>query len=319
MARILLFGYYGFGNFGDELLLASIKQHLSDHDLTVISGNCKQTENLHQLKAISRKQFWLNPGSYDIFLVGGGSILQNTTSNRSLIYYLGAIKRAQHLGMDVYLMAQGLGPLRGIWSQMALKSLRGIHLTVRDRQSLTIAQNCGLKADLVADLALSYSNYPPKKQGKVIGIALRDGFGLNSFLQLDWLLTDNIEKRLFAFHNKDYELCLKVARFLPNAHTVKMEKLQDLEYFSDLELLWGMRLHSLIVATAMGIPALGISYDPKVTAFCEEAGISWHLPGIRPKKEWFRSGDTGNLIKRSETAWQLFRDCTKAGTSGHSI
>ncbi len=319
MARILLFGYYGFGNFGDELLLASIKQNLSDHDLTVVSGNCEHTEKLHQLKAISRKQFWLNPGSYDLFLVGGGSILQNTTSNRSLIYYLGAVKRAQQLGMDVYLMAQGLGPLKGIWPQMALKSLKGIPLTVRDKQSLTIAQNCGLEAELVADLALSYSNYPLKKQGKTIGIALRDELGFNFFSQLDWLLDDNKEIRLFAFHNRDYELCLKVARLLPNAHSVKMEKLQDLEYFSDLELLWGMRLHSLIVATAMGIPALGISYDPKVTAFCEEAGLSWHLPGIMPKKEWFRSGDSGILIKRSETAWQLFRSYTKAGTSGHSI
>jgi len=317
VARILLFGYYGFGNFGDELLLATIKEHLCDHDLTVISGNCQQTEKLHQLKAISRKQFWLNPGSFDLFLVGGGSIFQNITSNRSLIYYLYSLKRAQQLGMDVYLMAQGLGPLRGTWAKQALKSLKGIPLTVRDRKSLVLAQNCGLKADLVADLALSYSNYPPKGKGEIIGVALRDGFSINH--KLDWLLSFNKEIRLFAFHIKDYELCLKVARLLPRAHIVKMERLEDLEYFSDLKFLWGMRMHSLIAALAMGIPALGISYDPKVTALCDEAGLKWHLPQVTPQKEWIKSVDSGILIKRSETAWQLFRSYTEAGTSGYSV
>ncbi|MFA6693927.1 MAG: polysaccharide pyruvyl transferase CsaB [Bacillota bacterium] len=314
MARILLFGYFGYGNFGDELLIASIKENLPDHNLTVISGNPKETEDLHQIKAISRRQFWHDLGSFDLLLVGGGGVLQNITSNRSLFYYLAAIKRAQSLGVDVYLMAQGLGPFKKNLCypliNRGIRSLKGLELTVRDEESLKIANQFGLEADLVADLALSYTNYPKRQKSdsskKVIGVSVKEGFVLET---CKWLQSfgNQVQIRLFAFHKEDHGVCLEVEHLLQNAHTIKMEKFSDLQYFSDIDFLWGMRLHALVVAAAMGIPAIGISYDPKVESSCSEVGFSWHNLQTIPKEEWIRSGDASKLIKRSEKAWDLFR------------
>jgi len=317
MAKILVFGYYGFGNFGDELLLASIKENLTEHDLVVVSEDPQNTEKLHGLESISRNQFWKDPGKHDIFLLGGGSILQNVTSHRSLAYYLMALKRAQKAGMDLYLMSQGIGPIRGSIANYAVSSmLKGLPLTVRDFASLIVANDLGLEAHLVADLAFGYSGYPLKNNGDMVGVAIKDGFEIDKGVA--WLKTFEREIRLLAFHKDDLNLCLKVEKLLPHAHTVRVKELKDLAFLTDLEFLWGMRLHSLVVAVSMGIPAIGISYDPKIRALCRETGLAWHLPGELPKKEWIRSGKADTLICRSDRAWQLFREYTEARTPWHS-
>jgi len=317
VAKILIFGYYGYGNFGDELLLATLKAHLKEHELVIVSGDPVNTEKLHEIKAISRKMFWQRPGQHDLFLLGGGSLLQNSTSNRSLVYYLAAIERAKLAGMDVYLMAQGLGPLKGWWPKIAIpRVLKQTPLTVRDRQSLEIARGLKLKADLVADLALSYENYPQKKSNQFIGVAPKKGF-INK-ANINWLLSFEREIRLFAFHRQDHELCFKLEKLLPRAHSVLLEKPSDLEQMAELDFLWGMRLHSLIIAVAMGIPALGISYDPKVAAFCQEANLCWHQIDQLPQKEWIRSGGKQELTSRAKKNWQLFDKYIKTSTSGHS-
>lgn len=317
MAKILIFGYYGYGNFGDELLLATLKDHLKEHDLVVVSGDPVSTEKLHEIKAISRKMFWQRPGQHELFLLGGGSLLQNATSNRSLAYYLAAIERAKLAGMDVYLMAQGLGPINGWWPQIVIpRVLKEIPLTVRDKQSLEIAKGLQLKADLVADLAISYESYPKKKSRQFIGVAPKKGFITQA--NINWLLSFEREIRLLAFHRQDHELCFKLEKLLPRAHTVLLEKPSDLEQMAELDFLWGMRLHSLIIAVAMGIPALGISYDPKVAAFCQEANLCWHQIEQLPQKEWIRSGEKQELTSRAKKNWQLFANYIKAPTSGHS-
>jgi len=328
MGKVLVFGYYGFGNFGDELLVAAIKEHLQDHDLTVVSGNPKETEKIHELKAISRKDFWKNPGSYDILLLGGGGLLQSVTSNRSLLYYLAAVRWARAKGLSVYLMAQGLGPFKKgpIYPlvDLGMRSLKGLEISVRDKKSKDLAASFGLEADLVADLALTYTGFPTRKTGegtkRVIGIAPKAGFDVR---QIRWLESfgDETTVRLFAFHKDDHRVCLEVEKLLKDAHTIKMEKTQDLENFADIDFLWGMRLHSLIVAAKMGIPAIGISYDPKVEQFCREVGFAWHSPETMPKEEWIRSGNATELIQRAEKAWALFRSYaeTQANrTPGHS-
>lgn len=326
--KILVFGYYGFGNFGDELMLRTIKEHLNNHDITVVSNDPKTTENLHSIKSISRRKFWLNPGKYDLFLLGGGTLLQNTTSNRSLYYYLEAIKRAKALGMEVYLLAQGLGPLTGrlgqsFWPRLIYKTLDGVPITVRDNQSLQLAKKIGLKANLVSDLALSFTGFPQKvikdssdrTKKEIIGISVRDNCGFTLGDNLDWLLDNskNVEKeiRLLAFHKDDYQLCLMLENLLPNSYTVLIQEINDLNYFADLDLLWGMRLHSLVIAVAMGIPAMGISYDPKVAAFCQDAMLNWHLPNEAPRKEWVKLGDRDSLLARSKRSWQLLGDYIK--------
>ena len=119
MCKILISGYYGFGNAGDEALLSSILQALLEleprAEITVISGNPVETMSTHKVKAIGRFDMWkIYQAVYscDMLISGGGSLLQDVTSARSLYYYLSIIALANTLGKRVMIYAQGIGPLR---------------------------------------------------------------------------------------------------------------------------------------------------------------------------------------------------------------
>lgn len=117
-SKLVISGYYGFGNAGDEAMLAAILEAILDvipnAEITVISGNPKDTMDKHGVKAISR----LSPlpiikalKGCDLLISGGGSLLQDVTSDRSLYYYLSIIRMAKWFNRPVMLYAQGIGPL----------------------------------------------------------------------------------------------------------------------------------------------------------------------------------------------------------------
>ena len=120
MKNILISGYYGSKNGGDEAMLAAMLEVLREFDgdlnFTVISMNPEYTKRRHHVDAVA----WLNVWaiikkilSADLLISGGGSLLQNVTSRRSLYYYLGIIFLAKFFGRKVMLYAQGIGPIRG--------------------------------------------------------------------------------------------------------------------------------------------------------------------------------------------------------------
>ena len=84
--KVVLSGYYGFDNAGDEALLSAIKSSLHQLrgvEITVLSGNPHKTAQLHGLQAV----YYMNPlqlikelGQADLLISGGGSIFQDITS-----------------------------------------------------------------------------------------------------------------------------------------------------------------------------------------------------------------------------------------------
>ena len=95
MAKVLISGYYGFSNAGDEAMLTaivdSLKREAPDTVITVISGHPRSTCALHDVKSIGRFDFpaiLRAMAGTDLLLSGGGSLLQNVTSHFSLFYYL---------------------------------------------------------------------------------------------------------------------------------------------------------------------------------------------------------------------------------------
>ncbi|MBR3456683.1 MAG: polysaccharide pyruvyl transferase family protein, partial [Selenomonadaceae bacterium] len=108
MHNLVVSGYYGSRNGGDEAMLAAMLEVLSELDpklnITVISSDPEDTRRRHGVEAVS----WLDmPGilcvlrKADLLISGGGSLLQNVTSGRSLYYYMGIIFLAHVLGTPV--------------------------------------------------------------------------------------------------------------------------------------------------------------------------------------------------------------------------
>lgn len=168
-----MFGYYGFGNAGDEAVLAGIVAGLrregwaideadrADESgkrsrspslaggtprlhVTVISGDPERTRQWHGLNAVSRSDWrgvWRLAGEADAWIFGGGSLLQDVTSRFTLPYYWAVVRLAQRR-TPVLFHAQGIGPLKRWTSRLLVRRLlrRMRRISVRDEASARLAR-----------------------------------------------------------------------------------------------------------------------------------------------------------------------------------
>ncbi|MFC1571787.1 polysaccharide pyruvyl transferase CsaB [Candidatus Margulisiibacteriota bacterium] len=300
--RVLISGYYGFGNVGDEAVLQSIVQGLPEYDLTVLSAVPALTEDIFKIKTIYRFG-WLKilrtMLRTDLFISGGGTLFQNITSQRSLLYYLGLVLLAKLFRKKVVVLGQGFGPLKGIFTRLLTRFiLNKVDLIMlRDKNSFDAAQKLGIRkprmeltADPTATLALTSAEEGKKilslegiKKDKrpLVGVVLRKPVrGLaENFIRVvaetaDWLATTHNYYPVFILYKypDDIDITSKVMKLMEQDSSIIFRVCQAKEMLaltSQLDLLVGMRLHSLIFATMNSVPALGLSYDPKVSAFME--------------------------------------------------
>ena len=119
MRKILLSGYYGYNNAGDEAILKSIIQNIKSIDntanITVLSDNIEFTKSKYGINAVKRFNvihIIKSLLSCDILISGGGTLFQDKTSTRSLIYYTSIINLAKFFGKKVMIYANGIGPLK---------------------------------------------------------------------------------------------------------------------------------------------------------------------------------------------------------------
>ena len=145
MSKLVISGYYGFGNAGDEAMLSAMVSALRALDptlsITVISGNPADTRRRYNVFAVHRLNLWGIARAVrqaDLLVSGGGSLLQDVTSGRSIFYYLGVLQLACLLGCPIMLYAQGIGPIRSSVARSVMRHIgnRIVAGTVRDAGSL---------------------------------------------------------------------------------------------------------------------------------------------------------------------------------------
>lgn len=293
--RVLLSGYYGFANAGDEAVLAGLILSLRAVDpaieVTVLSMNPAETERTHGVRAVDRyRPNALLPAlaRTDLLLSGGGSLLQDVTSAHGILYYLGVVRLAQKLGKRTMFGAQGLGPLERTRSRRLVASVanRLDAITVRDPQSAALLREIGVThppIQVAADPALLLGpDTFPRPQPNTYGVALRPWRGQESLAarlagacrealsqahpvlfpmqpQTDTVVGEQFASLLHQQQGAD--------RILPKAGWAALT-----QAMGECEMMVGMRLHALILAAAAGVPSVALSYDPKVTAFMAQSG-----------------------------------------------
>jgi polysaccharide pyruvyl transferase CsaB len=153
VTRLVLSGFYGMGNAGDEAVLAALVQLFREREpgvgITVLSADPVGTAAFYKVAAVPRMQ----PGAVlaavrrsDLFISGGGSLLQDVTSAQSLLYYLGLILLACRAGRPAVVLAQGIGPIRRpAMRRLTGRILRGVQrITVRDAESAAELERLGV-------------------------------------------------------------------------------------------------------------------------------------------------------------------------------
>ncbi len=300
--NFLLSGYYGYANAGDEAVLAAILSHLGQaapsSSFTVTSGDPPYTERLHSsaahpVRAVPRQ----NPKTLipairacDVFISGGGSLLQDVTSLRNVVYYTSLIRLAQLSRKPVMIYAQGVGPLRRSISQKLARAAmqRARVITLRDEESKALLQRIGVRrnievtADPVWDLEVQSAE--PEVQNSAWCVSLRswpheenEGLGrLQSTLAAlrEAAAAANTELRFLPMQ-MERDAPLSRAAGARDEEMIDITNLHPravLAQAANCRVMIAMRLHALIMAAAQGVPCVALNYDPKVASLAKIIG-----------------------------------------------
>lgn len=307
MKQILIGGYYGYGNIGDEAILEALAQNIAPYkeiELRVLSSNRKYTNEIQGLYSYSRN----NPIAVinglinsDLFISGGGGLIQDSTSWQSPYFYLLQILLAQILARKVYIMGQGIGPLNGSFARFLMAELLASAkaVVVRDNASQSLLMNLlpsGIEIILGADLALLLE---PASDEIAEDILYEEGAAeLPQPILVAVLKGSKREKKVAnyisdainSYHEQVGGGVLFIPFFpsydiafgemvlssikAPKALIRKTHKPSEiLAVIKSCDHVLAGRFHGAIFAAIAHLPFTSIVYDPKIKLFLDELGL----------------------------------------------
>ena len=304
---MLICGAYGKGNAGDDAILKAILAQLKaidrDMPIFVMSHDPAQTRLCYHVGSVhvfDPFAFWPLMRKAKLFVSGGGSLIQNETSTRSLNYYLTTIRMAHAAGCRVMMYGCGIGPVSGEANRRHTARILNRcvdRITLREDLSRRELADMGVtepKITVTADPALllqpasggavdSYflsNDLDP--DGKYAMFVLRPWKNLSQHLQAIVDTADYVNKTygltpvfVALEPTRDLEINRTAASML-TCRTVVLPAPRDeqltIGMMQKMRVIVSMRLHALIFASSVGAPLAAISYDPKVTGFMAYLG-----------------------------------------------
>ncbi len=305
---VIISGYYGFSNIGDDAMLRSIVENLKrekpDISILVLSKKPAETSLYYGVHAINRKNLFAVYSAMKkskLFIYGGGNIIQDSTSSRSILFYLGIAWLAKKLGLKLMFYANGIGPINKIRNTEYSRKIlnKADVITVREKISLNELSRMGItkpKILLTADAALAVK---VDNNTRLDDIFINEGIPLNAaYAGFSVRKCPGCDKHQHAKYEQviaetadyvynNYNL---IPVFIPMEYQVDIPTIQNIvakmrthgyvishnhsvsETFAiirKMDLMIAMRLHALIFAAYMNVPIIGISYQPKVEGFLE--------------------------------------------------
>lgn len=276
-------GYYGKGNIGDELMLGSIVKGLRNikpsMSLCVVSGDPKKTSRQNIVTSVNRfnipkiNRMVKESGT---LILGGGNILQDKTSFRSLYYYYSIVKKAKENNAKVIMLSNGIGPLVREKSKKCVKKVLEYsdYISLRDDNSIRIAKElCNKDIHQTYDYAISgYIPSVEDSEKKYIVFAPKktDEKNTDSLIRLIDVLKEKYGTDIVVvpFHSKeDRNICEKLAQHKGVTMLDSADFVDVSELVSHAFAVVGSRLHSLVLAGNCGTPFVSISDDDKLAYY----------------------------------------------------
>jgi len=344
MARIVLAGYIGCGNLGDDSVMIGIVDGLGmGHEYLVLSGDPDDTFRYYAMHGVPRKNLKEVEAAIkmcDALVFPGGSIFQDVTSARSTVYYTTLIKMAKKHNKRVLLLNQGVGPLTTWLGRSQARTAMGLAdlIVVRDPGSLKTLVDLGInkKIHVGADSALILKEPVREDDGSSYGIGnmkavalaprpwKRKGVDIISLFGETSRLLFNagfVPTLLEMDPHEDGKILEEITKqqggripFLRNLGSSRMVQFR----LARMEGVIAMRLHAGILATTVGVPPLMLNYDPKVAAFARQIDIgpALTIEGLTPARlfesfmEHHKAKDAHKLVilkKREELREQALK------------
>ena len=310
---VVICGAYGKGNSGDNAILNAIVEQLHHIDpdlpITALSRDPMETKLCAGIDAVytfSVFKIGRLLRRTKLYISGGGTLMQDATSTRSLLYYLFSIRQAHRRGCKVMLYGCGIGPISKERNQKRTAKVLNRYvniISVRDRYSIETLEQLGVtepEIHLNADPALlidppdtdelrSYLRRSGLVEGKsYVMIALRPWDGFTEKIGAFAAAAEYLHREygliplLYAMEPARDEAAVKaVAEKIHCPHLVLSAGTNGAEILAlvrRMSLVISMRLHTLIFASGQGVPVVGIVYDPKVSGFLDYLGQDLYLP-----------------------------------------
>ncbi len=304
----IISGYYGFRNIGDDSMLMAIinnmREYKKDIKILVLSKNPMETHSEYKVDSINRFNIFhiisLMRNS-KLFINGGGSLIQDNTSTRSLLYYLSMIWLSKKLGMKVMIYANGIGPLTRKSNRRLTKAVMDQVDVITLREDMSNKEVADLQINkpmikITADSAMTISPASRAEidrvfeeegispEGPYAGFSVRNWKHHISFEDTiaraaDYLLDRYGVKPVFIPMQYPSDLLIIdriVSKMKGKGHVIrnKYNGSYMLGIISRMDLLVGMRLHALIFGASTQVPIIGLSYDQKVEGFLEYVGLA---------------------------------------------
>lgn len=304
---VLTLGYYGFGNIGDESILSALikdlKELMPGINICVLSYKPEETSKIYNVRAIDRFNLFEARRAVKnskMLIAGGGSLLQDGTSSKSLWYYLYIIHYALRCGLKTMIYANGVGPINGKFNAaITTKIIKKVQIiTLRDLESANKLKKMHINRDdvvVTADPAVGTPSAPDEAINKILSgasipndsrfaaIAMcNKGFAEKELEQIIAKICDYLNNEIKmapAFICMQHSADIKVAKRIVNKMdsqariiTQELTNPEMLGVISKAGLVVGDRLHALIFAAISGAPFTGIAYDPKINAFMDRVG-----------------------------------------------
>jgi len=298
--RAVALGYQGFGNVGDEAILAGIEQLLVGSPVEVVAvvgghepipafatarriATHRMRPNLASLRALGRAR---------LLLVSGGGLLHDHWATVVPTYLAWSIL-ARVTGARVVWVGVGVGPLnRPMLRRMASWALRlAACVTVRDAESALLVASIAprVKVTVVPDPALLMAPPAPRSRGG-IGFVVRgptpghedetDGMAVALAEAVAGVSTRERSARLLTLGGPRDRAFAKAVRGLStrDSTTLPIEELSPdprhaIEVLAGLQAVVTVRLHGLLLAALAGTPAVPIAYDDKVSSMARQLGL----------------------------------------------
>lgn len=298
---VVLSGYYGHKNSGDDALLSAIikeiKEQKEDTRFAVLSANPEETKQVYGVHAVNR----FNPfcvyntiKKTKLFINGGGSLIQDVTSSKSLYYYLLAIKTALKLKKKTMLYANGIGPVYKKKNKGYVNSIlnKVDYITLRDERSVEVLNNMGVTEPPITVTSDPSVSIMPQGIERVKEIFNNERIDLKPYFVIsirEWK-NKNIASEVAKaadYISKTYGLTpVFIPMQNPNDISISIECIKQMSQkgymikgdysFTDVmtiaskaTLVIGMRLHLLMYGANVAVPVIGLVYDPKITAYLD--------------------------------------------------